>query len=301
MVFCTGSTGLTRSAWQASWPQNGRDSVLWWWTGSSCECSSQSFVASTCACEGCGEERKKLGVTVFVFSETELENCSFLQAFVCVSLQFQGFTTPNRCRKKPVPRIVFKDRLMHVSWKWERKNRGHRARFCSTNKTVFYRHWHSCQTSQIRPPQAIRFSSRPLHPMDWTWRSLLNSELWTSSIAIRFWSSRGSRPASSQLGRATLQAIHTTGRFSTATGTSPIIVANRESSDSHANASQLCLSVGWHRNESLCTTSKEKTRRALKIVRFFRHFSTTRTYLDDNRERERGPIVSVGVDPTGTF
>ena len=28
--------------------------------------------------------------------------------------------------------------------------------------------------------------------MDWTWRSLLNSELWTSSIAIRFRSSRGS-------------------------------------------------------------------------------------------------------------
>ena len=105
----------------------------------------------------------------------------------------------------------------------------------------------------------------------------------------------------SQLGRATLQAIHTTGRFSTATGTSTIIVANRESSDSHANASQLCSSVGWHRNESLCTISKEKTRRALKILRFFRHFSTTRTYLDDNRERERGPIVSVGVDPTGTF
>ena len=133
-----------------------------------------------------------------------------------------------------LPRIVFKDRLMHVSWKWERKNRGHRARFCSSNKTVFYRHWHSCQTSQIRPPQAIRFSSRPLHPMDWTWCSLLNSELWTSSITIRFWSSRGSSPASSQLGRATLQAIHTTGRFSTAAGTSTIIVANRELSDSHA-------------------------------------------------------------------
>ena len=245
--------------------------------------------------------RKKLGVTVFVFSETELENCSFLQAFVCVSIAIPRvhYTKPLQ-EKKPVPRIVFKDRLMHVSWKWE-KNRSHRARFCSTNKTVFYRHWHSCQTSQIRPPQAIRFSSRPLHPMDWTWRSLLNSELWTSSIAIRFWSSRGSHPASSQLGRATLQAIHTTGRFSTAAGTSTIIVANRESSDLHANASQLCSSVGWHRNESLCTISKEKTRRALKILRFFRHFSTTRTYLDDNRERERGPIVSVGVDPTGTF
>ena len=30
--------------------------------------------------------RKKLGVTEYVFSETELENCSFLQAFVCVSI-----------------------------------------------------------------------------------------------------------------------------------------------------------------------------------------------------------------------
>ena len=86
-----------------------------------------------------------------------------------------------------------------------------------------------------------------------------------------------------------------------AMGTSTIIVANREWSDSHANASRLCSSVGWHRNESLCTIWKEKTRRALKILRFFRHFSTTRTYLADNRERERGPIVSVGVDPTGTF
>ena len=91
------------------------------------------------------------------------------------------------------------------------------------------------------------------------------------------------------------------GRFSTATGASTIIGANREWSDSHANVSRLCSSAGWHRNESLCTKSKEKTRRALKILRFFRHFSTTRTYLGDNRERERGPIVSVGVDPTGTF
>ena len=37
------------------------------------------------------------------------------------------------------------------------------------------------------------------------------------------------------------------------------------------------------------------------MLRFFRHFSTTRTYLADNRERERGPIVSVGVDPPDTF
>ena len=45
-----------------------------------------------------------------------------------------------------------------------------------------------------------------------------------------------------------------------------LIVANREWSDSHANVSRLCSSVGWHRNESLCTKSKEKTRRALKIL-----------------------------------
>ena len=82
---------------------------------------------------------------------------------------------------------------------------------------------------------------------------------------------------------------------------SGIIVANRECTDSLANASRLCSSVVWHRNESLCTILQEKTKRALKILRFFRHFSTTRTYLGDNRERERGPIVSVGVAPTGTF
>ena len=76
----------------------------------------------------------------------------------------------------------------------------------------------------------------------------------------------------------------------------------------HDNRSQLwvvrftrnCLTillVGRHRNESVCTKSKEKTRHALKILRIFRHFSTTRTYNDDNRERERGPIVSVGGWP----
>ena len=43
--------------------------------------------------------------------------------------------------------------------------------------------------SQIRWSQTIWFSPRPLHPMD-PWRSRLNSQLWTSSIAIRFRSSR---------------------------------------------------------------------------------------------------------------
>ena len=70
----------------------------------------------------------------------------------------------------------------------------------------------------------------------------------------------------------------------------------------HTQTSHDCARrLAGMRNESLCTKSKEKTRRALKVLRFFRHFSTTRTYLGDNRERERGPIVSVGVDPTGTF
>ena len=77
----------------------------------------------------------------------------------------------------------------------------------------------------------------------------------------------------------------------------------------------LCVSFLWNFNlkssqssysrlEGVCAVKirktlvrKAMTRRAWKILRFFRHFSTTRTYLDDNRERERGPIVSVGVDP----
>ena len=53
-----------------------------------------------------------------------------------------------------------------------------------------------------------------------------------------------------------------------------------------------CSSAGWHTNESLCTISKERTQRALKILRFFHHFSTTRAYLAENHERERGPIVA---------
>ena len=48
-------------------------------------------------------------------------------------------------------------------------------------------------------------------------------------------------------------------------------------------------------------TLKESTRRAFKLVRFFRLFVTTKMYLVDKRERERCPIVSVGIDPTGTF
>ena len=41
----------------------------------------------------------------------------------------------------------------------------------------------------------------------------------------------------------------------------------------------------------------------LKMQQLFHHFScnTTRTYLTNNCEHECGPIVPVGVDPTGTF
>ena len=53
--------------------------------------------------------RKKLGVTVFVFSETEVENFSFCRLLYVFQLQVQGFTTPNRCSKKTVPRIFFKN------------------------------------------------------------------------------------------------------------------------------------------------------------------------------------------------
>ena len=50
-------------------------------------------------------------------------------------------------------------------------------------------------------------------------------------------------------------------------------IANRQWISSQGNASRLCSSVGWHRNESLCTKSKEKTRRAVKMLRVFHHFS----------------------------
>ena len=33
------------------------------------------------------------------------------------------------------------------------------------------------------------------------------------------------------------------------------------------------------------------------MIQLFRHFCTTRTYFDDNRKREHGPIVSVGGRP----
>ena len=70
-----------------------------------------------------------------------------------------------------------------------------------------------------------------------------------------------------------------TGRFSNVTDTFTIIVANREWVSSHGKRLTIVL-VG---------ASIEMS-----------HICTTRTYLANNRERERGPIVSVGVDPTGT-
>ena len=95
---------------------------------------------------------------------------------------------------KNVPRFFSKTARtfrIHFSWKWERKKWGHHALFCSTNKTVSYRLWHSCQMSQIRQLQTGG-CTRPLHPIDWSWRSQLNSELWAHSVAIRFWCIRGS-------------------------------------------------------------------------------------------------------------
>ena len=52
---------------------------------------------------------------MFVFTETEVENYSFLQALYVFQLQVQGYTTPNRCskkkkKKKTVPRIFLKNR-----------------------------------------------------------------------------------------------------------------------------------------------------------------------------------------------
>ena len=54
------------------------------------------------------------------------------------------------------------------------------------------------------PVQFKTVASNGLDMAQSVWRSLLNSELWTSSIEIRFRSSRGSPPATSQLGPATL-------------------------------------------------------------------------------------------------
>ena len=63
--------------------------------------------------------RKKLGVTVFVFSETEVENFSFLQALYVFQLQVQRFTKPNRCSKKLYLEFFAKSArtfLIHFSW-----------------------------------------------------------------------------------------------------------------------------------------------------------------------------------------
>ena len=117
---------------------------------------------------------KKLGVTVFVFSETEVENYRLL--YVLQASPRVHYTKPLQ-RKILYLEIFSKTArafLIHFSWKWERKKWV--ARFCSTNKTVFYRHWHSCQTSQIRRSQTIRFSSRPFKTIASNAQSV---ELWT--------------------------------------------------------------------------------------------------------------------------
>ena len=141
--------------------------------------------------------RKKLGVTVFVFFRNWGRKLQFFAGFcMCFNCKSKGSQNQTVAAKKLYLEFFSKTAttfLIHFSWNWERKNGGHRARFCSTNKTVSYRHWHSCQTSQIRRSRTIRFSTRPLHPTDWTWCSLLNSELLTRSIVIRFRSSRVSQ------------------------------------------------------------------------------------------------------------
>ena len=86
---------------------------------------------------------KKLGVTLFIFSETGLENCSFRRLLYVFQLQVQGFITPNRCSKKTVPRIYFKNHQnLPDSFLLEtrKKKWGSPCSCCSRNKTVFFRH-----------------------------------------------------------------------------------------------------------------------------------------------------------------
>ena len=79
----------------------------------------------------------------------------------------------------------------YYSLGWERKKGVHRASFCSTNKTVSYRHWHACQRAQIRRSQMIGFSTRPSHPMHRP-RVAQSVELWTLDRGIfsHVWVSR---------------------------------------------------------------------------------------------------------------
>ena len=64
-----------------------------------------------------------MGVTVFVFSEREAENYSFLQAFVCVSFA-SPTAAPNRCSQKTVPRIFLKTARTLLILELRKKKKG---------------------------------------------------------------------------------------------------------------------------------------------------------------------------------
>ena len=155
---------------------------------------------------------KKIGGHRIRFFGNWGRKLQFLQAFVCVSIASPQVHYTKPLQQKKLYLDFFFQKPPEPSWyislgNEKEINGGHRACFSSTNKTVSYRHWHSCQTSQIRRSQTIRFRTRPLHPMDWPWCSLLNSELWTRSIAIRFRSSRGSLSSDVTTGSSYLKLV----------------------------------------------------------------------------------------------
>ena len=119
---------------------------------------------------------------------------------MCLNCKSTGSLHQTVAAKKTAPRIFFSNRQNLPDtflFEMRKKKMGVTVLFfcsSSTNKTVSYR-----QLTQLPnvPNKAIttdpvQNNTRPLHPMDRPWRSQLNSELWTSSIAIRFRSSRGS-------------------------------------------------------------------------------------------------------------
>ena len=93
---------------------------------------------------------------MFVFSETEAENYSFLQPSVCVSIASPRvhYTKPLQ-QKKNWPRIFSKTArtfLIYFSWKWERKKWGSPCSFLLNEQnclSVSYRRWHNRQTSHM--------------------------------------------------------------------------------------------------------------------------------------------------------
>ena len=115
---------------------------------------------------------------------------------MCFNCKSKGSLNQTVAAKKTVPRIFFKKRqnlpdtfLLQL----RKKKMGVTvlvfALRTKVSPTVIDT---VAELSQIRRSHTIRFSTTPLHPMDWPWRSLLNSEPWTRSIAIRFRFSRGS-------------------------------------------------------------------------------------------------------------